>query len=122
MSLSLVSSYIAMTSLQKIVATDHNAVQRHRGTIVDCLKDQDASVKRYRPQCVFLRHTESVSAGRLTVSALSHLCSRALDLSLALVTASNIRSMMKELLIFLSSCPPDLRAQAASGIFIAADR
>ncbi|TNN43433.1 AP-1 complex subunit gamma-1 [Liparis tanakae] len=38
--------YIAMTSLQKIVGTDHNAVQRHRGTIVDCLKDQDASVKR----------------------------------------------------------------------------
>ncbi|XP_075876683.1 AP-1 complex subunit gamma-like 2 [Nelusetta ayraudi] len=85
--------YIAMTSLQKIVATDHNAVQRHRGTIVDCLKDQDASVKR-----------------------------RALDLSLALVTASNIRSMMKELLVFLSSCPPDLRSQATSGIFIAAER
>uniref|UniRef100_A0A671XHM1 AP-1 complex subunit gamma n=1 Tax=Sparus aurata TaxID=8175 RepID=A0A671XHM1_SPAAU len=83
--------YIAMISLQKIVGTDHNAVQRHRGTIVDCLKDQDASVKR-----------------------------RALDLSLALVSASNIRSMMKELLIFLSSCPLELRSQAASGIFIAA--
>uniref|UniRef100_A0A671XF43 Adaptor related protein complex 1 subunit gamma 2 n=1 Tax=Sparus aurata TaxID=8175 RepID=A0A671XF43_SPAAU len=85
--------YIAMISLQKIVGTDHNAVQRHRGTIVDCLKDQDASVKR-----------------------------RALDLSLALVSASNIRSMMKELLIFLSSCPLELRSQAASGIFIAAER
>ncbi|XP_041848871.1 AP-1 complex subunit gamma-like 2 [Melanotaenia boesemani] len=85
--------YIAMTSLQKIVGTDHNAVQRHRGTIVDCLKDQDASVKR-----------------------------RALELSLALVSASNIRSMMKELLIFLSSCPPELRAHAASGIFNAAER
>uniref|UniRef100_A0A674PAJ4 AP-1 complex subunit gamma n=1 Tax=Takifugu rubripes TaxID=31033 RepID=A0A674PAJ4_TAKRU len=84
--------YIAMTSLQKIVGTDHNAVQRHRGTIVDCLKDQDASVKR-----------------------------RALDLSLALVSASNVRSMMKELLVFLSSCPPDLRSQTASGIFNAAE-
>ncbi|KTG37481.1 hypothetical protein cypCar_00008318 [Cyprinus carpio] len=41
--------YISMTSLQKIVQTDHNAVQRHRGTIVDCLKDQDTSVKRYSP-------------------------------------------------------------------------
>uniref|UniRef100_A0A665X2U5 AP-1 complex subunit gamma-1-like n=1 Tax=Echeneis naucrates TaxID=173247 RepID=A0A665X2U5_ECHNA len=85
--------YIAMTSLQKIVGTDHIAVQRHRGTIVDCLKDQDASVKR-----------------------------RALELSLALVSASNIRSMMKELLLFLSSCPLELRAQAASGIFNAAER
>uniref|UniRef100_A0AAQ5XC06 AP-1 complex subunit gamma n=1 Tax=Amphiprion ocellaris TaxID=80972 RepID=A0AAQ5XC06_AMPOC len=85
--------YIAMTSLQRIVGTDHNAVQRHRGTIVDCLKDQDASVKR-----------------------------RALELSLALVSATNIRSMMKELLLFLSSCPLELRAQAASGIFNAAER
>uniref|UniRef100_A0A3Q1F973 AP-1 complex subunit gamma n=2 Tax=Acanthochromis polyacanthus TaxID=80966 RepID=A0A3Q1F973_9TELE len=85
--------YIAMTSLQRIVGTDHNAVQRHRGTIVDCLKDQDASVKR-----------------------------RALELSLALVSATNIRSMMKELLLFLSSCPLELRSQAASGIFNAAER
>uniref|UniRef100_A0A3B5BND5 AP-1 complex subunit gamma n=1 Tax=Stegastes partitus TaxID=144197 RepID=A0A3B5BND5_9TELE len=85
--------YIAMTSLQRIVGTDHNAVQRHRGTIVDCLKDQDASVKR-----------------------------RALELSLALVSATNIRSMMKELLLFLSSCPPELKSQAASGIFNAAER
>ncbi|XP_062337288.1 AP-1 complex subunit gamma-like 2 isoform X1 [Osmerus eperlanus] len=85
--------YISMTSLQKIVQTDHNAVQRHRGTIVDCLKDQDASVKR-----------------------------RALELSLALVSAVNIRSLMKELLLFLSSCPPELRAHTASGIFNAAER
>ncbi|XP_051984705.1 AP-1 complex subunit gamma-like 2 [Xyrauchen texanus] len=85
--------YISMTSLQKIVQTDHNAVQRHRGTIVDCLKDQDSTVKR-----------------------------RALELSLALVSAVNIRSMMKELLIFLSTCPPELRSHTTSGIFNAAER
>lgn len=85
--------YISMTSLQKIVQTDHNAVQRHRGTIVDCMKDQDASVKR-----------------------------RALELSLALVSAVNIRSLMKELLLFLSCCPPELRSHTASGIFNAAER
>ncbi|KAF3858615.1 hypothetical protein F7725_011816 [Dissostichus mawsoni] len=67
--------------------------KRHRGTIVDCLKDQDASVKR-----------------------------RALELSLALVSATNVRSMMKELLIFLSSCPQELKSHAASGIFNAAER
>lgn len=49
-------------------------------------------------------------------------CSRALELSLALVSASNIRSMMKELLLFLSSCPPELRSHTASGIFTAAER
>lgn len=46
LSLKISCSYVSMTSLQKIVQTDHNAVQRHRGTIVDCLKDQDASVQR----------------------------------------------------------------------------
>uniref|UniRef100_A0A673KYD8 AP-1 complex subunit gamma n=1 Tax=Sinocyclocheilus rhinocerous TaxID=307959 RepID=A0A673KYD8_9TELE len=49
-------------------------------------------------------------------------CSRALELSLALVSAVNIRSMMKELLIFLSTCPPELRSQTTSGIFNAAER
>lgn len=39
--------YVALTSLLKTVQTDHNAVQRHRSTIVDCLKDLDVSIKRY---------------------------------------------------------------------------
>lgn len=85
--------YIAMMSLLKMVQTDHNAVQRHRGTIVDCLKDTDASVKR-----------------------------KALDLSLALVNAHNVRSMMKELLPFLDNCPPELRSDCASGVFLAAEK
>lgn len=38
--------YVALTSLLKTVQTDHNAVQRHRSTIVDCLKDLDVSIKR----------------------------------------------------------------------------
>uniref|UniRef100_A0A8C2JS58 AP-1 complex subunit gamma n=1 Tax=Cyprinus carpio TaxID=7962 RepID=A0A8C2JS58_CYPCA len=37
--------YVALTSLLKTVQTDHNAVQRHRSTIVDCLKDLDVSIK-----------------------------------------------------------------------------
>uniref|UniRef100_A0A674GVW2 AP-1 complex subunit gamma n=1 Tax=Taeniopygia guttata TaxID=59729 RepID=A0A674GVW2_TAEGU len=41
--------YVALTSLLKTVQTDHNAVQRHRSTIVDCLKDLDVSIKRYAP-------------------------------------------------------------------------
>ncbi|KAK7830384.1 hypothetical protein U0070_018892 [Myodes glareolus] len=43
------SIYVALTSLLKTVQTDHNAVQRHRSTIVDCLKDLDVSIKRYAP-------------------------------------------------------------------------
>lgn len=47
---------------------------------------------------------------------------RALELSLALVNSSNVRAMMQELQAFLESCPPDLRADCASGILLAAER
>ncbi|OCT82356.1 hypothetical protein XELAEV_18024882mg [Xenopus laevis] len=84
--------YVALTSLLKTVQTDHNAVQRHRSTIVDCLKDLDVSIKR-----------------------------RAMELSFALVNGNNIRGMMKELLYFLDSCEPEFKADCASGIFLAAE-
>ena len=47
---------------------------------------------------------------------------RALELSLALVNGSNVRAMMQELQAFLESCPPELRADCASGILLAAER
>uniref|UniRef100_A0A672NTE2 AP-1 complex subunit gamma-1-like n=1 Tax=Sinocyclocheilus grahami TaxID=75366 RepID=A0A672NTE2_SINGR len=85
--------YNVQRCLQKTVQTDHNAVQRHRSTIVDCLKDLDVSIKR-----------------------------RAMELSFALVNGNNIRGMMKELLYFLDSCDPDFKADCASGIFLAAEK
>lgn len=85
--------YVALTSLLQLVQSDHSAVQRHRSTVVECLQETDASLSR-----------------------------RALELSLALVNSSNVRAMMQELQAFLESCPPDLRADCASGILLAAER
>ncbi|XP_068953980.1 AP-1 complex subunit gamma-like 2 isoform X2 [Petaurus breviceps papuanus] len=85
--------YVALTSLLRLVQSDHSAVQRHRPTVVECLREPDASLSR-----------------------------RALELSLALVNSSNIRSMTQELQGFLESCPVDLRADCASGILLAAER
>uniref|UniRef100_A0A8D0IYH4 Adaptor related protein complex 1 subunit gamma 2 n=2 Tax=Sus scrofa TaxID=9823 RepID=A0A8D0IYH4_PIG len=85
--------YVALMSLLRLVQSDHSAVQRHRPTVVDCLRDPDASLSR-----------------------------RALELSLALVNSSNVRAMTQELQGFLESCPPDLRATCASGILLAAER
>ncbi|XP_007479910.1 AP-1 complex subunit gamma-like 2 isoform X1 [Monodelphis domestica] len=85
--------YVALTSLLRLVQSDHSAVQRHRPTVVECLREPDASLSR-----------------------------RALELSLALVNSSNIRSMTQELQGFLVSCPVDLRADCASGILLAAER
>ncbi|XP_044086281.1 AP-1 complex subunit gamma-like 2 isoform X2 [Neovison vison] len=85
--------YVALTSLLRVVQSDHSAVQRHRPTVVECLREPDASLSR-----------------------------RALELSLALVNSSNVRAMTQELQSFLESCPPDLRADCASGILLAAER
>ncbi|XP_054989952.1 AP-1 complex subunit gamma-like 2 isoform X2 [Sorex araneus] len=85
--------YVALTSLLRLVQTDHSAVQRHRPTVVECLREPDASLGR-----------------------------RALELSLALVNSSNVRAMTQELQHFLETCPPELRADCASGILLAAER
>ncbi|XP_007949400.1 AP-1 complex subunit gamma-like 2 [Orycteropus afer afer] len=85
--------YVALTSLLRLVQSDHSAVQRHRPTVVECLQEPDPSLSR-----------------------------RALELSLALVNSSNVRAMTRELQGFLESCPPDLQADCASGILLAAER
>ncbi|XP_059952418.1 AP-1 complex subunit gamma-like 2 isoform X2 [Mesoplodon densirostris] len=85
--------YVALTSLLRLVQSDHSAVQRHRPTVVECLREPDGSLSR-----------------------------RALELSLALVNSSNVQAMTQELQGFLESCPPDLQADCASGILLAAER
>ncbi|KAM9328916.1 AP-1 complex subunit gamma-like 2 [Gastrophryne carolinensis] len=85
--------YVALTSLQRLVQSDHAAVQRHRNTIVEFLRQTDTSVNK-----------------------------RALELCFALVNESNIRVMMKELQRFLRHCPPELKEQCTSGIFLSAEK
>ncbi|PNF30357.1 AP-1 complex subunit gamma-1 [Cryptotermes secundus] len=85
--------YVALNTLLKTVYIDTSAVQRHRSTILECLKDPDVSIRR-----------------------------RALELSFALVNSNNIRTMMKELLVFLEKADPEFKAQCSSSIVLAAER
>jgi len=47
---------------------------------------------------------------------------RALELSFALVNSNNIRTMMKELLLFLEKTDPEFKAQSSSNIVLSAER
>ncbi|XP_011864251.1 PREDICTED: AP-1 complex subunit gamma-1 isoform X5 [Vollenhovia emeryi] len=85
--------YVALNTLLKTVYVDTSAVQRHRSTILECLKDPDVSIRR-----------------------------RAMELSFALVNTNNIRNMMKELLLFLERADPEFKAQCSSNIVMSAER
>ncbi|XP_017963444.1 AP-1 complex subunit gamma-1 isoform X2 [Drosophila navojoa] len=85
--------YVALNTLLRTVHADTSAVQRHRTTILECLKDPDVSIRR-----------------------------RAMELSFALINAQNIRTMTKELLLFLEKADAEFKAQCSSGMILAAER
>ncbi|RYH21864.1 hypothetical protein EON65_20040, partial [archaeon] len=45
--------YVALNSLSKVVSEDNAAVQRHRSTIVDCLKDPDVSIRQRALELIY---------------------------------------------------------------------
>ncbi|CAH2074562.1 unnamed protein product, partial [Iphiclides podalirius] len=85
--------YVALNTLLRTVHVDTSAVQRHRTTILECLKDPDVSIRR-----------------------------RAMELSFALMNGQNIRAMMKELLIFLERSDAEFKAHCSSAMVLAAER
>lgn len=80
--------YVALNTLSSVVAVDTQAVQRHRNTIVDCVKDADVSIRK-----------------------------RALELVYGLINESNIKTLTRELLDYLAvsdaSFKPDLTNKVA---------
>lgn len=84
---------MALNTLLKVIQADINSIQRHRGTIVECLKDPDVSIKR-----------------------------RAMELCFALVNRTNISEMIDELTQFLATCEPEFKADCSSNMFIAMEK
>ena len=85
--------YVALNTLIKVVAVEPNAVQRHRNTILDCLRDPDISIRR-----------------------------RALDLSFTLINAGNVSLLIRELLAFLEVADNEFKPIMTTQIGLAADR
>eukprot|EP00088_Acartia_fossae_P002323 TRINITY_DN10936_c0_g2_i10.p1 TRINITY_DN10936_c0_g2~~TRINITY_DN10936_c0_g2_i10.p1 ORF type:complete len:756 (+),score=196.49 TRINITY_DN10936_c0_g2_i10:232-2268(+) len=85
--------YVALNTLLRTVAIDHSAVQRHRSTILDCLKDPDVTIKK-----------------------------RAMELCFALINTSNIDIMSKDLIQFLKTAEPEFKEACSSNMMIAAEQ
>ncbi|CAI5473929.1 unnamed protein product [Closterium sp. Yama58-4] len=79
--------YVALNTLIKVVAVDTQAVQRHRNTIVECVKDSDISIRR-----------------------------RALELVCALVNEGNLKALTRELLDYLRAADSDFKPDLTSKI------
>jgi AP-1 complex subunit gamma-1 len=86
------NSYVALHTLNKVVAIDTNAVQRHRNIILDCLRDGDISIRR-----------------------------RALELSYALINQENVRILTRELLAFLEIADNEFKLSMTTQICLAAE-
>ncbi|CAI7821746.1 unnamed protein product [Closterium sp. NIES-53] len=79
--------YVALHTLIKVVAVDTQAVQRHRNTIVECVKDSDISIRR-----------------------------RALELVCALVNEGNLKALTRELLDYLRAADSEFKPDLTSKI------
>eukprot|EP00596_Hydrurales_sp_CCMP1899_P005318 CAMPEP_0119038794 /NCGR_PEP_ID=MMETSP1177-20130426/7916_1 /TAXON_ID=2985 /ORGANISM="Ochromonas sp, Strain CCMP1899" /LENGTH=746 /DNA_ID=CAMNT_0007001825 /DNA_START=515 /DNA_END=2755 /DNA_ORIENTATION=- len=85
--------YVALNSLSKVVSEDISAVQRHRSTIVECLKDGDISIRQ-----------------------------RALELIYQLVNDQNVISLTAELLNYLIIANTEHKANLVSKIMQLVER
>lgn len=85
--------YVSLCTLLRTVHLDTNAVQRHRGTVMECLRDPDVTIRR-----------------------------RAMELCFALLNGNNIRSIMKEMVVFIEGADASLQAECCSRCVAAADR
>ncbi|CAM9242459.1 unnamed protein product [Ectocarpus fasciculatus] len=85
--------YVALNTLSKVVLEDVSAVQRHRSTIVDCLKDSDISIRQ-----------------------------RALELIFQLVNEQNVEALTPEMLNYLIVAAPEHRGDLISKILLVVEK
>ncbi|KAF3485177.1 hypothetical protein F2Q69_00054407 [Brassica cretica] len=79
--------YVALNMLMKAIAFDDQAVQRHRVTILECVKDPDASIRK-----------------------------RALELVSLLVNENNVKQLTKELIDYLEISDEDFKEDLSAKI------
>ncbi|XP_074295972.1 AP-1 complex subunit gamma-2-like [Silene latifolia] len=79
--------YVALNMLMRAINVDSQAVQRHRTTILECVKDSDASIRK-----------------------------RALELVYLLVNESNVKPLTKELIEYLEASDHEFKGDLSTKI------
>ncbi|XP_030520887.1 AP-1 complex subunit gamma-2-like [Rhodamnia argentea] len=79
--------YVALNMLMKAISVDAQAVQRHRATILECVKDSDASIRK-----------------------------RALELVYLLINESNVKPLTKELIDYLEVSDQEFKGDLTAKI------
>ncbi|GKB28959.1 adaptor protein complex AP-1, gamma subunit [Tanacetum coccineum] len=79
--------YVALNMLMKAISIDGQAVQRHRATILECVKDSDASIRK-----------------------------RALELVYLLINETNVEPLTKELIDYLEVSDQDFKGDLTAKI------
>ena len=79
--------YVALNTLSKLADRDISTVNRHRQTIVDCMKDADVTIR-----------------------------TRALELVFVLANGSNIRALAREMLNYLVVCDEETKEEVCTKI------
>ncbi|XP_022151160.1 AP-1 complex subunit gamma-2-like isoform X2 [Momordica charantia] len=79
--------YVALNMLMKAIIVDGQAVQRHRTTILECVKDSDASIRK-----------------------------RALELVYLLINDSNVKPLTKELIDYLEVADQEFKGDLTAKI------
>ncbi|GJR91636.1 AP-1 complex subunit gamma-2-like protein isoform X2 [Tanacetum coccineum] len=79
--------YVALNMLMKAISVDDQAVQRHRTTILECVKDSDASIRK-----------------------------RALELIYLLLNENNVKPLTKELIDYLQVSDQDFKGDLTAKI------
>lgn len=85
--------YVALTTLLRTIDVDNASVQRHRTTVLDCLRDPDISIRK-----------------------------RAVDLCFALINENNVRILVRELIIYLESPLAEHSISLAAKLAVLAER
>jgi len=75
--------------LQSVAKTDLNSVQKHKNIILECMKDNDISIKR-----------------------------RALDLVYIIINTNNIKQIIKECLNFLIVAETEIKLELTTKVSI----